>query len=332
MAFKVITINSANVDSNLTDFPLVITGRDLPAAFWTDATTTNVQAKSDGGGSNLTTEVAWIDSVNEEARIHVKVPTISSSGDTIIELHWDVTQVDTGAVFTMYSVVIPLTVNAFGNVANYGSDGTAVISEGTAAPASYNFDGMQVNGSGQRLEVTMASELGMYQMVHYKRDTDIDSFAISSHASGSNFFELGTFNDGVGIEATLYTFWNDVLTSIATNPGTGTYFTLSSRLIGNSEYDLWLDGASNSSGNPGISEGSMDELYIGSSYAGNGDLVGRIKEVRWSQENNFVSPKFTNEWVKFEHYNVENVNDYTVGDPAPPTPPRPVRSIKVNYF
>ncbi len=85
-----ITIDSAMVDSDMTDFTVLITGAGLDANFWSNV-------KADGsdilftladGVTVLDREVVDIDTVAETLEVHVRVPNLSSTLDTELKLHY----------------------------------------------------------------------------------------------------------------------------------------------------------------------------------------------------------------------------------------------------
>ena len=78
-----LTVNSSEVDDDLTDFPVYVDMGDLPAGFFS-------AVRSDGGDIRVTTsdqrpvphEVVVINTNNGTGEIHFKAPTLSSSSDT----------------------------------------------------------------------------------------------------------------------------------------------------------------------------------------------------------------------------------------------------------
>jgi hypothetical protein len=101
------TIDPADVDSALTDFPAVIqlgasvgdNSFDVSAVF-TELTASDGWKKliiTDGGDNKLYAEVEVWDVAGEKATIHVKVSSVSATADTIITVNYDSSNADNTA-------------------------------------------------------------------------------------------------------------------------------------------------------------------------------------------------------------------------------------------
>jgi hypothetical protein len=102
----VLTIDSSKVDATLTDFPVLIhlssssgiTNEDVTVVF--DELSSSSDRKkmavtSSDGTTQLYVEIEqWEIDMDEEAWLHVKVPSISSSSDTTLYLYYDSAQAD----------------------------------------------------------------------------------------------------------------------------------------------------------------------------------------------------------------------------------------------
>lgn len=299
-----ITIQSSEVSATLTDYPLVITERDLPDTFWDYATTSNIQFKASGGGSDLTTEIAWVDIANESFRGHVLVPSVSSSTDTVIEMHWGVTQTTLGSVFTMYDTVIPFKLTGSGDLTNYGTDVQTITTNGT--PSFDRFTGMQLAGSNERIETSLVSTVNEYYMSAHGRQTDTTQKTILSvHASTTVRSNL-TIDNGNSIA-----LWDNtnswVYTSPTNNPGTTNYYTHAGRIIDATERSVWYNGGSEGVDGAPSTVGNMDTIFVGTAANSSEDWIGFITEARVSTDITF-----SDSWVSFEHANYENTSDYTI--------------------
>ena len=86
-----LNIDHTKVDGNLTDYPAFIDLSDMPSSFWQ-----NVSA--DGGGIRVSTDTSYtsplpreirnVDTINETGEMYVKIPSLSSSSDTTIYIHY----------------------------------------------------------------------------------------------------------------------------------------------------------------------------------------------------------------------------------------------------
>ena len=95
-----ITLNSSDVDSQLTNFPILINISDSSGQLGDDISFIFDEVESDYNACAYTTvdttrlyfEVESWDNVTEEAYVWVKVPSISNTSDTILYLYFDVDQ------------------------------------------------------------------------------------------------------------------------------------------------------------------------------------------------------------------------------------------------
>jgi len=84
-----VTIDNTKVPGNLTNFPVLISGANMPAAFWSNG-------EPDGSdiwveladGTKLKRELVSIDTTAETMEMWVKVPVVSGSVDTIFYMHY----------------------------------------------------------------------------------------------------------------------------------------------------------------------------------------------------------------------------------------------------
>ena len=101
------TIDPADIGSDLTDFPVVVQldSSSGKGAFDTTGIFTELPNAgdwkyihvTDASGTELYCEVENWDVINEKATLHVKVPTVSSSADTVLTLDYNSTNADNSA-------------------------------------------------------------------------------------------------------------------------------------------------------------------------------------------------------------------------------------------
>jgi len=85
-----ITIDSSLVDSDMTDFTMLITEAGLDANFWSNvkADGSDILITLADGITVLDREVVDIDTVAETLQLHIRVPNLSSTLDTELKLHY----------------------------------------------------------------------------------------------------------------------------------------------------------------------------------------------------------------------------------------------------
>lgn len=100
-----ITIDNANVDSDLSDFPVLIhisassgsSSEDISAVFdelTSDANRKKIAVTEDDEVTQCYVEIEKWDDANEQAWLHVKVPSVTSGSTTTIYLYYDSAQAD----------------------------------------------------------------------------------------------------------------------------------------------------------------------------------------------------------------------------------------------
>ena len=100
-----LTIDSGDIDANLTDFPVLvhlstssgIGGIDVSAVFdelTADANRLKIAVTTSDGLTQCYVEIEKWDDANEQAWLWVKVPAVDSGTDTVLYLYYDVSQAD----------------------------------------------------------------------------------------------------------------------------------------------------------------------------------------------------------------------------------------------
>ena len=87
---QVVTIDSAQVNGDLTDFTLLITEDGFGADFWSNvkADGSDILITAADGVTILDREVVSIDTVAETLEVHVRIPNVSSTVDTDIQIYY----------------------------------------------------------------------------------------------------------------------------------------------------------------------------------------------------------------------------------------------------
>jgi len=301
-------VDPVNVDDLIADFPLVITERDMPAEFWTNGDETTIQAYDETGQTAFDTEVAWFDSVNERCRIHVKVPGISQLAGAVVNVFWDVTPTAAAAVFTMYDIVVPLKVLTEGDVDNYGSESiTLIFDEGTGGPLNYTNDGLVFTGTDdQTIKANMTAKNDYYAVVRGRQDDATQKTMMSIHVSSANRANITIDN---GNEASAWDSTNGWFdTSPIQDPGTSDFFVIGYKVEDAVERNIWFNGGFKGTDNTISATTDRTAFRIGIAANDAEDWNGPISEARLAGD---ITP-FTDEFVKLEHANLNNIDEYSV--------------------
>lgn len=83
-----ITVSAATVSADLTDYPLMVSLADMPAAFWTDVNSTggNIRAYASDGVTMLPHDVTYIDKSRSLGRMYIKT-NIATATSTTVRIH-----------------------------------------------------------------------------------------------------------------------------------------------------------------------------------------------------------------------------------------------------
>lgn len=312
MSFVTITIDPADVSADITDFPLVITERDLPALFWATATTANIQCNIEGG-ANIDTEVAWVDTGNERARVHCKIPTVSSSAETKIEMHWDVTPDAPTAVFTAYTSVLPLKALTLAEIGTFGTDNITPVVGGSPV---YDNGGMQFDSSNTE-HITLSSittRKDHYTVACCKLDTVAKMTSVCTYANTVSRVNA-EINGGNSVG-----MWGNANSRLSTSPtvdpGTTnffvhTYWMQEAATAGSDLREVWYNGGSKGTDTTVSAQANLTNIRVGQEFSNTEKWNGKIQEVRCGLS------RPTDQWVEYEHLNLLNVDDYVVAFAAP---------------
>lgn len=85
-----VTINSSEVSSTLTDYPLYVDLSQMPSSFHSSvqADGDDIRASKEDHSTGLEVELVWINTGATSGEFYVKVPSVSSSSDTVIYLYY----------------------------------------------------------------------------------------------------------------------------------------------------------------------------------------------------------------------------------------------------
>jgi hypothetical protein len=148
------TLASANIGSDLTDFPALLkiaaasgtSAADLTSIFTdiADADRKKIAVTSGDGTTQLYVEIERWDATNQEAYLHVKVPTVSASADTDLYLYFDPAQSPNTAYVGDIGDTPAQNVwnSGFQYVCHMANDPTGLVVESTANGRDFTAYGM----------------------------------------------------------------------------------------------------------------------------------------------------------------------------------------------
>lgn len=311
-AYVEITVPASNVDAALTDFPFVVTGRDMPAEFWSQATADTIEVQ-DANGDPLPTELAWFYPDSQLFRIHTKID-LSDTVSTVFRIAWGVVPRDLQPVFTDYLYVVPLRVKnlaqlkMFGEYAygfNYECAPRFDINDPCYLTADNGYDdGIRiirynpVEALRPNKDFYLAINVAVTDknLTNWITNVEDQDFRIKwdSGANGIKFEYVSTeftlspnFNPAVDAFHTYHQLYKNTVEGIGYADGANkTTFAYTVDPGANRSRLLWIGGFSTST--PGRT---------------------KIKEYRYSDT---LALTATDAYIKMEHLNMENLTDYTV--------------------
>lgn len=85
-----LTIASANVDANLTDFPVYVDLADLPDNFWQNTTSScgDIRITTSDGTTEVPREIAACDTVSKTGELYFKASSLSSAVDNVFYIYY----------------------------------------------------------------------------------------------------------------------------------------------------------------------------------------------------------------------------------------------------
>jgi hypothetical protein len=334
--FKVVP-TAGTVPATQTDFPMLLDLSDASASFWSTVASgggdIRVFDEQADGLVELPREVVSCDTTAETGEVWVKAPSLSSSADTVLQVHVDGTSSDYAAtatygrneVWSDYAAVLHLNDSNYTDVTGNGHDGTA-----NSAPTQTStlhpwggtwtqFDGADdyislansaalLNGTGTATiqawtaldGANASSDYGIFGNWTTTSSTEITNF-IYRNGSGQDTWRFSV----VGAGATGVSAATGLATSVA-NKLDGT--------IDGTATTLYQDGSSIGTGDPSTSTFvTDDEFKVGAYYdlSSNRCFDGYIGEVRVLRSA--LSP----EWITTEYANQSSPSTfYAATDPS----------------
>lgn len=332
-----VTINSSQVSSTLTDYPLYVDLSQMPASFHSSVQTDgdDIRASKDDHSTGLQVELVWINTGSNSGEFYVKVPSVSSSSDTVIYLYYSspsATAFSTPEnVWSNYMGVWHM--HAAGDVAQPSATGESAIdadpnnlesgdSVAGIAGNSIDYDGSNEYHSIPQTDATSKLSPDLTHSVSlwcYPDDTtDGTMFAnrVNSTAQGIGLWIYG--GNVKGSMGGYHNYWDKLSIAIVDpdpNPGpnrltTGAWNYLHLTFVGGATGWLRLANAAN---------GMLQDVYLGSTTGHNfasqpcyfgrrpsGDYYhGRIDEIRITDANT------TNAYHTAEYDNYMNFSTFT---------------------
>lgn len=284
-----ITVDAAEVDATLTNFPVFVDLSDLPAGFQTNVNSdgSDIRVTTDDGTTEVPREVvSYASGVGE---LHFKAPSLSSSVDTDFYIYYGNSGASDYAVSATYGRNNVWTED-FGFVCHMGG-GTLVDSTGQVSDSSTQtgtlFSSGKIgvatdySGSSQHSIFPDNASMDIITEGTWTMWANADSWATRSMEKSNAYFLLGNFS-GAGSNGPLVKPANDVADSGTLS--TGVWYMTGARFLfsGTGTLDAIINGVAVDT-TTGIAADIDDggDLYLGSDDAG-AYFNGRIDEMRIS--------------------------------------------------
>jgi|GEM_PF-2102289 len=340
-----LTIDSSKIDSDLTNFPVLIhissasgiTDSDASRVFdelTSDDNRKKIAVTTSDGQTQCFVEIEKWDDASEEAWLWVKVPAISSTNDTDLYLYYDADHPnntyyvgDSGSMTdiwgTEYVMVQHLEETSGTHYdSTFRDNDSSVVSVTTQGSATGKIDGSDEFAAGKYIDCGTDTSLdfaGAFTVSAWvKPDTLINYGGIVSKVisgrTGTYSYMLVCHNDGT-IGAWGSSTWN-----FSTDAGitAGNWYHLTWKLTGGNIY-YFVNGTAYGSDSFSCTDVPTHILYIGSWYSVNTnyDFDGIIDEVRVSYTAR------SDAWIKASYYSeadllltFEGASDWGVSDYA----------------
>lgn len=318
-----LTIDSAQVDSTLTDFPVYVNLADMPSEFWNNTINGCADIRIEtSGGTEVPREIVSCDISAETGELHFKAPSISSSADTVFNIKYGTAESDYaddatyGAenVWTNNYIIVSHDGGLTDSTSN-GINGT--LQNGPVSATGKLGSGMSFDGSNDNITLpsTISNSIGNNITITAWANSDIGTGAfrnvVTEAFSGDGNVE---FHLGIGNNSQTNKFaagfyngaWRTVSDSVTVTTGSwihlvGTYDGSVIRLyrdgseVGTTNYSASLPSGSNG-------------WYIGRRHDAGDYWDGLIDEVRISNTTRSAA------WLDAEYTNQNTPTTfYTVG-------------------
>ena len=317
MALFNVTIDNTKVSSTLTNYPLYVDLSDMPASFWSTVANGggDIRVYASDGTTELAREVVSCDTSTDKGELHIKVPSVSSSVDTVIKIDVDGARSDYAVsatygrdnTWTQYEAVYhmqedpsgtaPQMIDSTGNgydLTTSGSMTSGDLITGTIGKA-IDFDGSDdemVSSINHGLLTGSTSDNLWVSCI-------VDSFS----ASGTDrWVTLGSYTGLFSFSSTSFGIQSNGDNSgdnVASRVDTGTHHIFALFDAG-TEYRGWMDGTQVFQKTITDTESSASPITVGDGYgAGAGTNVNAtLDEVRVSGNNlgaDWASAQYANQ-------------------------------------
>lgn len=167
-----ITVNNAEVDSNLTNFPVYVDLANLPAGFHTNvkAAGADIRVTSSDMTTELAREVVFYDAATDTGELHFKAPTVNGSSDTDFYIYYgnsgasDYSATDTygrNAVWSTYDAVYHFGGTSLATTDSKGTYNLTAVNTPTGTTGKLAGQGSNhVSGSSQYFTNTLTTAYG----------------------------------------------------------------------------------------------------------------------------------------------------------------------------
>lgn len=329
---KKITIDHANVDGDLTDFPLlVVFTNDAAIGAAAHATGQNIRFTSSNGETLLKYERQSFSITSGQAtgRFWVKVPTIAGASNTEIYIYYDNSVASDGQDATNvwdsnFAAVYHLEQDPSGTAPQI-QDSTANNNDGTSAGSmtsgdlvagkignglDFDADDYVSCGNAASLKPSKVTVEAWVKPNSPENFSSVVSFNWSTtHVSPFHTYKIGAnYTNNAKFNSEFYNGSSVVAPTAAATYSNGTTYHVVGRFDG-STAKLYVNGSEAAStaltGNLSYGTG---QLRINANAAGGENFIGVVDEVRIS------SVARAPEWIKFTYYNInESDNELTFG-------------------
>ena len=309
---KTITVDHTKVSSDQTDFPMLVSlSSDTELAATAQDDGDDIMFASSDGITKLPHQIEKFDGATGELKAWVKVPTLSSSSDTIIYLYYgNGSATDGQSVRNVWDANFKGVWHLSGSTL-HTTDSTSNANVGTnngmTATLGKTDGGGYLNGSsnvafGNTLSLSGNQTIGVWVNANFTPNAW--AFPIidkrSSDNANCNYALVYGYQDGV--YKLDYAFNNGsswVELKLNTQLSTGTWYWLSAVYDGSKQY-LYINGAEATSAATAIvpTTGGTQSAYFGYGIVDNRYFTGSFDEVRLSSTNRSAA------WIKFEYYNM----------------------------
>lgn len=330
---KKITIDSTKIDADLTDFPVLVKldstnfdfSRSNPDGY-------DIRFTSDDGKTLLSYERERHDSVNQVAEYWVKIPSISSTADTVFYMYYRKADTPDGAdpvnVWNShYRLVTHLSDNPdnahIADSTSYANNGTKYAANEPIQVDEAVVHAQSFDGSDDEINLgTDIASLTLTQTFTYEAWVLINSLPSDKYGiyvrqapvswGGSALMDINS--DGT---ARIYvTQENDVADSVSTQAsiGTGAWVHLTVEFNANDILKIYKNGVLDNSKSTDLTQAQDkdgEKLLIGAEALDSGDaryIDGKIDEVRVSDY------LLSDAWIKANYYTQTN-NLLTISSP-----------------